>query len=233
MFGSQQNSLCREPLSMGIGISAPISSEVGSSSVFFAQPLLTGNVLVSWAVLIGSELFLFIAGRLFNLESVPILDSGNGQTVQMPLTELQEFLRWMGNGSGSSPNPDPATNAGNMVTNPAGQIGGVVPGFVTVTTPEAPIVVSIYVSADYSIRPFTPSTALFIPILTFPGVRGALPLLILGLLLTIFVRAVVPPESSGLKPLSKPKSTMNNPLTFTPNDLLQLLNRFGKHFGSK
>ena len=152
----------------------------------------------------------------------------------MPLTELQEFLRWMANGSGSSPNPNQLTKGiNNAQQTTVVRVKEIVPGFVTVTTPEAPFVVSIYVSADYSTKPFTPSVAMFIPILTFPGVRGALPLLILGLLSTIFVRAVVPPESTGLKPLSKPKSTMNNPLTFTPNDLLQLLNRFGKHFGSK
>jgi hypothetical protein len=81
--------------------------------------------------------------------------------------------------------------------------------------------------------PYSPYVIVSVPILTFPGVRGALPLLILGLLSTIFVRAVVPPESTGSKPLSKPGAIMNNPLTLTPNDLLQLLTRFGKHFGSK
>lgn len=234
MSGNQPRSLCGEPLSMGIGISVPISSVVGSSSLLFAQPLIIGRVFASSIVLIGSEVFLFIARRLFNLDSLPILDARNGQTVQMPLNELQEFLRWMANGSGPSPNPNLVTNERTMLTNSDGEIDGtVVPGFVTVTTPEAPLVVSIFVSADYSNKPFTPSVAMFIPILTFPGVRGALPLLILGLLSTIFVRAVVPPESTGSKPLSKPRSTMNDPLTFTPNDLLQFLNRFGKHFGSK
>ncbi|MDR3587003.1 MAG: hypothetical protein P4L59_17080 [Desulfosporosinus sp.] len=234
MFGNQPGSVGREPLSMGIGISVPISSVIGSSSLLFAQPLIAGSVLSSPAILVGSQFFLYLAGRLFNLESIPVLDSGNGQTVQMPLTELQEFLHWMANGTGPSPNPDLVINGRNEPIKIDEQSEGAnFPGFVTVTTPEAPILVSIYVSADYSTKPFTPSAAMFIPILTFPGVRGALPLLILGLLATIFVRAVVPPESSGLKPLSKPKSTMNNPLTFTPNDLLQLLNRFGKHFGSK
>ena len=234
MSRNQPRNFCGEPLTMGIGISVPISSEVGSSSLIFAQPLLIGDVFASSAVLIGSEVFLFIAERLFNLESLPILDARSGQTVQMPLTELQEFLRWMANGSRSSPDPNPVTNGRNTFSNPDEQIVGTeVPGFVTITTPEAPLVVSIFVSAAYSNIPFTPTTSFFIPILTFPGVRGALPLLILGLLSTIFVRAVVPPESTGSKPLSKPRAMMNSPLTFTPNDLLQLLNRFGKNFGPK
>ena len=235
MSGNQPQNFCGEPLTMGIGISVPISSEVGSSSLIFTQPLLTGDVFASSAVLIGSEVFLFIAERLFNLESLPILDARSGQTVQMPLTELQEFLRWMANGSRSSPDPNPITNGKNTFSNSDGQIVGTdeVTGLVTVYTPEAPLVVSIFVSAAYSNIPFTPTTSFFLPILTFPGVRGALPLLILGLLSTIFVRSVVPPESTGSKPFSKPRAMMNSPLTFTPNDLLQLLNRFGKNFGPK
>jgi hypothetical protein len=123
----------------------------------------------------------------------------------MPLTELQEFLRWMANGSGPSPDPNLVTGGGNNLTNFNGQIERTdIPSLVTVTTPEAPLIVSIYVSADYTNRPFTPSVSMFIPIFTFPGLRGALPLLILGLLATIFVRSVVPPESTGSKPFPKP-----------------------------
>jgi len=40
-------------------------------------------------------------------------------------------------------------------------------------------------------------------------------------------------ETTGSKPLAKPgKLIKNNSLTFTPNDLLNLLSRFEKHFGS-
>lgn len=193
MSGNQPGRLCGEPLNMGLSIFAPISSVAGSSSLLFAQPLLTGSVFASTAVLIGSELFLFIARRLFHLKSIPVLDARNGQTVQMSLTELQEFLRWMANGIGASPNSNPVTDGGIDST-----------GFITTVTPEAPLTVAIYFSALYSNNPFTPGVSFFIPILAFPGVRGALPLLILGLLSTIFVRAVVPPESTGSKPLSKP-----------------------------
>jgi len=90
---------------MGLSIFAPISSVAGSSSLLFGQPLLTGDVVASTALLIGSELFLFIAKRLFHLKSIPVLDATNGQTLQMSLTELQAFLRWMANGIGTSPNP--------------------------------------------------------------------------------------------------------------------------------
>ncbi len=234
MSGNQRSSLRGEPLSMGISISVPISSVAGSSSLIFAQPILIGHVFASTAVLISSEVFLFIAERLFNLRSLPILNASNGQTVQMPLSELQEFLRWMANGSGPSPDLNLVTTGGNTLTDPAGQIEAThIPSFITVTTPEAPLVVSIYVIADYSIKPFTPSVALFIPILNFPGIRGGIPLLILGLLSTIFVRSVVSPESAGSKPLHSPETHINTPLDYSPNDLLQLLTKFGKKFGTK
>lgn len=234
MSGNQPGTRCGEPINMGIFIFVPISSEAGSASLIFNQPLINGHVFASAAVLIGSELFLFIAQRLFCLESVPIFDVNNGKTVQMPLSELQEFLRWMANGSASAQNLNPVTDRTNMLLNTNGEFTGTIGtrGFPTPESPEAPLVVAIYVNADYANKPFTPSVWLVIPILAFPGIRGALPLLILGLLSTIFVRAVVPPESTGSKPLSKPRAMINNPLTFTPNDLLQLLTRFGKHFES-
>jgi len=235
MSGNQPKRLCGEQLNVGLTIFAPISSVPGSSSLLFAQPLLTGSVFASTAVLIGSELFLFIARHLLNIESIQALDAMNGQTVQLSLTELQEFLRWMANGIGVSPSPGLVTDGGNgnLLSNQAGQTNGVdTTGFITIDLPEAPLTVSLYFSAFYSNNPFTPSVSLYIPILAFPGVRGALPILILGLLATIFVRAVVPPESSGLKPLSKPGTRVNNPLNYSPNDLLQLLTRFRKNSGT-
>ena len=228
--------LSKEPLNMGILIFVPISSVAGSATLSFSQPLIDGNVFASAAILIGAELFLYIAERLFDLESIPVVDAKNGQTVQMPLSELQEFLRWMANGSDPSKNSNPAMDRTNLL-NTDGEVTGTLGdrGFPTPLPHEAPLTVSIYVNTNYSNREYTPYNRFFIPILSFPGLRGALPLLILGLLATIFVRAVVPPESTGSRPHIKPGSwsMMNNPLTFTPNDLLQLLNRFGKNFGPK
>lgn len=208
---------CTEPLNMGIALFAPISSLAGSPTFFFTQPLISGRVFASTAVLIGMEIFLFIAQRLFGLESVPVLDVKNGQTLQMPLSELQGFLKWVSNGSASEY---------------TGTIGS--RGFLTVVSPEAPLTLALTVNADYSNNPYTPAIWFIFPIFTFPGIRGALPLLILELLATIFVRAVVPPESTGSKPLSGPSSNeMSNPLNLSPNDILELLNRFRKQGNSK
>ena len=236
MFGNQIGGLCGEPLNMGLSIFTPISSVTGSSSLLFAQPILSGSIFASTAVLLGSELFLFVASHLFHLKSIPVLDARSGQTVQMSLTELQEFLRWMANGMGASPNSNPITigESENTLSNQDGGItGSKNTGFLTVKTPEAPLSIAIYFSAFYSNNPYTPSVSLFIPIIAIPGIRGSLPLIILGLLATIFVRAVVPPESTGAKPLaeSEPETRMNNFLTYSPNDLLQSLTKFGKNSG--
>lgn len=208
---------CTEPLNMGIAFFAPISSVAGSPTFFFTQPLINGRVFASTAVFIGAQIFLFIAQHLFRLESVPVLDVKNGQTLQMPLSELQGFLKWVSNGSTSE-------YTGTISNR----------GFITPESPEAPITMALFVASDYSNIPYTPSLWFLFPILTFPGLRGALPLLILELLATIFVRAVVPPESTGSKPIPEPVANkMNNHLSLSPNDILELLTRFRKQSNSK
>lgn len=214
-----------ERLSMGIFLFAPISSTAGSPSLYFSQPLLSGSLFASTVVLMGAELLLYIAKNIFCLESIPVLDVKNGQTVQMPLSELQEFLKLMAKGTDSTTNFNPLSNETNAIDR----------GFRTRQSPETPMVLAAYVSADFSNRLYSPYISLTVPILTFPGIRGALPLLIMGLIGTIFVRAVVPPEATGAKPFIRPEGTANtnNTINLSPNDLIEMLSRFGKHFGSK
>lgn len=235
MPGREPERVCEESLNMGITIFAPISSVAGSSTIIFSQTLLTGRVFAASAVSIGAQTILFIAQRFFKVKSIPILDVTNEQTVQMPISELQDFLKWMASGSRSSPNVNTTTNGTLTNSNGALGVGTGERGFPTPESPEAPLVFAIFFNADYSNELYTPYIRLTIPLFIFPGLRGALPLLIVGLLATIFVRAVVPPETTGSRPLRKPvKETNNNtPLTFTPSDLLQLLTRFGTHFGTK
>lgn len=229
---STSDALCTD-LTMGVAISTPVSSVEGSASLFFAQPLISGRVFASSAVVIGSELFLLIAQRLFHIESVPVLNVNDGKTIQMPLSELQELLRWMANGSRPS-QPD-SFDVGLKKPNGMGIQNEITGdrGFPTPQLPETPVILSLYVTAPFSERLYTPSVWIIFPIIVFPGIRGALPLLILQLLAAIFVRGVVPPETTGAKPLLKPNTSLNNPLTMTPNDLLRFLTRFGKHFSSK
>ncbi|MBC2724567.1 hypothetical protein [Desulfosporosinus sp.] len=235
MSGNQPGINCGESMVLGVELFAPISSVAGSSALIFTQPLLTGNVFQSSAVVIGAQIILLIAHHFFGVRSVPALDLKNNQTVQLPLSELQDFLRWMNNGANSS-NLSSIPNGSNGLVNavseaPTGLLED--RGFRTPQLPETPIVIAIYIIGNFSNKPYTPIVEIIFPIFTFPGLRGALPLLIVGLLATIFVRSVVPPETTGSRPLTKPDTSTNNtPLTFTPNDLLQLLTKFGKHFSS-
>ncbi|TGE31649.1 hypothetical protein [Desulfosporosinus sp. Sb-LF] len=211
----------KEPLNFGLSIFAPVSSVPGSNTFFFLQPLLTGKVFASVAVLIATQLFLFLADRFFGLESMPIQRGpviSPEQTVRMSLSDLQDFLASM-----------PRDNVQPSIGTPASstvQTG-------TIETPESPLILALAVWGDFTNKPFTPSVFLIFPLFTFPGVRGAMPLLILELLATVFVRAVVPPQTTGSKPLADP--TLNSKLQsmqFSPEDLLNLLNRFSKHFGT-
>ena len=222
---SYECQVSKEPLSLGLSIYAPVSSVPGSSSFFFFQPLLTGNVFASIGVLILAEISLFIANRFFGLELMPVQQGpvlSPEQTVQMSLTDLQDFLTSVSRGK-----VQPSTSTSNSSTDQA------VTGIFPLETPEIPLVVGLTVWGFFTNKPYCPSVSLLLPLFTFPGVRGALPILILELLATIFVRAVVPPQTTGSKPLIEPASNSKlQPLQFSPEDLLNLLNRFSKHFGT-
>lgn len=235
MFDKQAVHSCGESIVIGLEFFCPISSAPGSSSLFFAQPLLTGKVFESSAVIIGAQIILYIAHHILGYKSIPILDPKNNQTIQMPLSELQDFLKWMANGSDTFASLSSTSAGSNQITNSDSGIIGAISdrGFQTPQSPEAPMILAIYVVGNFSNKPYTPIVEIIVPIFTFPGLRGALPILIISLLATIFVRAVVPPESTGARPLAKPSPNNNtNPLTFTPNDLLKMFTKFGKHFNT-
>lgn len=204
-----------EPLNFGISFFAPVSSIPGSPSFFFLQPLLTGKVFASLGILSVAQLFLFLINRIFCLELTP-LNKGSfvspEQTVQMSASDLQDFLA-----SVSRNYIQPATEQIDVTSG-------------TLETPEIPLVVALTIWGDFTDNPFGPTVFLLLPVFTFPGLRGALPMLILELLATIFVRAVVPPQTTGSKPLQQPVLGKPNILQFTPENLLNLLNRFSKHF---
>lgn len=211
----------KEPLSLGLTIFAPVSSVPGSASFFFLQPLLTGKIFASVGVLIAAQLFLFFADRFLGHELMPVQKGpviSPEQTVRMSLSDLQDFLASVSRG-----NVQPSTSTSAPSTAQA------VTGIFPLETPEVPLVFGLAVYGDFTNKPYCPAVFLLLPLFTFPGVRGALPLLILELLTTIFVRAVVPPETTGSKPLTGPASNSKlKSLQFSPEDLSNLLNRFGK-----
>jgi hypothetical protein len=222
---SYEGQSSKEPLSLGISIFSPVSSVEGSASFLFFQPLLTGKVFASVFVLIVAELFLFIADRLFGLESMSVQKGpviSPEQTARMSLSDLQDFLASVSRGNGQPSNGTSAPSNGQAVT-----------GIISTETPEIPLVFALTLWGFYSNKPFCPSISFLFPLFTFPGLRGALPLLILELLTTICVRAVVPPQTTGSKPLPDPLSNSKlQSLESSPEDLLNLMNRFAKRSGT-
>lgn len=207
--------LTQEPLNLGLVIFAPVSSVTGSATVFYLQPLLTSKVFAASGVLIGAELFLLLAQKLFGLEGVPLRygDAEGGlKRVTIPIADLRDFLQ--------------AIAAPNKVESRQREVFS---EFLTSTTPEAPLIIGIATYADYSSEPFAPIVFLAVPIFTLPGVRGSLPLLILITLTTIFVRAVVPPSTTGSRPLSDPKP---GPIQFQAEDILRMLQKFRRYFAN-
>lgn len=214
----------KEPLNFGISLFAPVSSVPGSATLFFTQPVLTAKVVTSIAILIGAQIVLFIANHFFGLETIPANKYpplSPDQTVQMSLRDLQDFLASMSRAKVQS-----STRTSTPSTVQEG--GEIVP-----ESAEVPLVVALAVWGDFSNKLYSPSVFLLFPIFEFPGLRGSLPLLLLELLTTIFVRAVVPPQTTGSKPLMGPTSnTKPQSVQFSSEDLLSLLRQFSKHFGT-
>ncbi|AHF06912.1 hypothetical protein [Desulfitobacterium metallireducens] len=220
------------PINMGIFISVPLSSAEGSPGLAYRQPLLTGHIFSSAGVLIGAEFFLLLAKYIFKLESIPIWDLANQQIIEMPINELQEFLEILNvNEKDSTPSTSLSTGSSNRAVSSLGFPAGS-RGFISPLPPEAPLVVSVYITSDYTNNLYSPNLWILVPLIAFPGLRGALPILILTLLGTIFVRTVVAPETTGAKPLPKQGDQSNSSLKFSSEELLQILSRFGKYFSS-
>lgn len=207
-----------ESMSAGIGIFSRVSSVPGSPLVSVFQPLLSNRVFSAAGILVGAEILLLLTKYLFRLDTVPLYDVPRDRVLQIPIGELQELLQGLGVKQKGTSSAYPA----NMQDIVGGTSSTVFPA-------ETPFIVAIYIAADYTSQPFSPSVWLIIPIFTFPGLRGSLPILILTLLETIFVRSVVPPETTG----SKHPPKLNQPtqsIKLHPEELLSILKRFGKYF---
>jgi hypothetical protein len=189
-------------LNFGISVWTAFSAVHGSPSLFYFQPLLYGKVFVSAAVLIGAQLFLFLALYIFGLDEVPILCPGSeaeNQIIRIPVSKLRELLISFSQGSISDDN-SLLDNLGSQTSSSASP-NQTNAGFLTTQTPQIPLIVGLSVAGDFSSKPYSPSNFITLPIFILPGIRGSLPMLILGMLGTIFVRAIVPPELTGAKPL--------------------------------
>lgn len=197
-FAKDASSMLPTRITLSLVIYGPTTTLPGSASIYFIQPLLNGRIPFSVGVLIGVELFLFLAQHFFGLDSIPgyLMQANQLRAVTIPVDQLQELLRSIAK---CSPRMTPET--GGQALDISGQSGAL-----TVEPPaEDPLIIGLSISADYSNVPFSPAPFFLLPILTFPELTGSLPLIIILLLNTIFIRAVVPPEATGAKPAPKVK----------------------------
>lgn len=211
-----------QAISIGFALLTRISSIPGSPSFTFAQPLINSRLFLAPWVLIGSQVFLLLAKVIFRLDKLPVYDITRGQRLQIPIGELQSLLQYL-----SSRKVDPLPNQGSNFYRPQSSSG---PVFPTELPPDSPFYMAIYVSVDYNNELYTPSLLAYMPIISFPGLRGAIPFLILAILAVIFVRCVVPPETTGAKPAPSLNMGQNTFLNLTTEDILAILGRFGKYF---
>lgn len=214
-----------QAINVGFSLLTRITSMPGSPTFTFAQPLISSRLFLASWVLIGSQIILLLLKHIFHLEKLPVLDICKGQVLQIPIGELQNLLQYLG-----SRQPGPGTNQGASV--PSSQNINSPITFPTELPPDSPLYIAIYVTIDYSNELYTPSFLVYVPILSFPGLRGAIPFIILSLLAVIFVRCVVPPETTGAKPLPKQNTRQNQSLNLTSEDVVAILRRFGRYFSA-
>ena len=211
-----------QAINVGFAFLTRISTLPGSPSFTFAQPLINSRLFLAPWVLIGSQVFLLLANSFFHLERLPVYDIARGQMLQIPVGELQSLLQYL-----SSRQIDSMTNLGSNIYN---QQRSTSPTFPTELPPDSPLYMAIYISVDYSNELYTPSLLAYIPIISFPGLHGAIPFLILAILAVIFVRCVVPPETTGARTAPKPSVRKNQALNLSTEELLAILRRFGRYF---
>lgn len=162
-----------EHLSLGLFIYNPVNSAPGSPVLLYAQPLLRGKLAASSVILSGILFILAVINQVFHLENQGIAaPAEDSQVVQLSLAELQEVL--------------------SSLKKRMEAIGN--KGLGSEDTPEDALIAAIGAWSSYGTGYAAPLLFVSIPFLTFPLVRGSVPLLILETLVTIFVRAVVPPD---------------------------------------
>lgn len=209
----------------GFALLTRISAMPGSPVLSFVQPLIVSRLFQASWVLLGSQILLLLAKHIFHLEKLPVLDLARGQKLQIPIEELQNLIQYLGTRQKAAPSNQGA--AFNNTTNGTGALA-----FPTELPPDSPVYVAIFISVDYANEVYTPTLLVYVPILSFPGLRGALPFLILALLAVILVRCVVPPETTGAKPVPKPRTEQNQSFNLSSEDVMAILRRFGRFFGS-
>jgi hypothetical protein len=112
--------------------------------------LLKGQVFYSAAVMIGAQLFLFLAQHFFGLEEISLICPGSeteSQIFKIPVRVLQRLLASLSQNSAS----DNITMINNTVSQASSNLPyQIYQGFITQQLPEIPLIVGLTIAGDYS-----------------------------------------------------------------------------------
>ena len=181
-------------INVGFSFLTRVSSIPGSPSFIYSQPVINSRLYFAPWILLGAQVLSLLAKKLLHLEKIPVLDVSQGKLSTIPLDKFINFLGSLGSKNESRPydilreiNSTDSSSANGL-------------DFPTQLPPDIPMYIALYLSADYSRELYTPSIIVYVPLISLPGIKGALPFLVLALLGTILVRCVVDPNTTGAKP---------------------------------
>ncbi|MDA8442086.1 MAG: hypothetical protein M0Z55_06885 [Peptococcaceae bacterium] len=203
---------------------SPVSSAVGSPTLHFNQKI-TATQLPNagfWLLVVNTiiQIVVWLCGEDKIIQPDPAAFPGSEQMISMSLPQLAQFLAQLGGGNWDLPQRNSAAlNSGDGITRPGVQV--LSPAYLTLF---------LLVNATPTGRAGTPIFSLFVPLLSFVGISGGLPIIIMGLISTILVRHVVPPSSSGTAPMPDPPGLAQPSIELKLQELMQLLKGWGQLF---
>lgn len=182
-------------INVGFSFLTRVSSIPGSPTFIYSQPLINSRVYFAPWILLGAQVVSLLGKRFLQIKEIPILDVAQGRLSFIPLDKFLGFLMSLNDPTGNSRNGDIFDELSQTSSSTASGLD-----FPTQLPSDVPMYIALYLSADYSRELYTPSMIVYVPFLSFPGLKGALPFLVLALLGTILVRCVVDPKTTGAKP---------------------------------
>ncbi len=206
-------------LDITLRLTSPISSARGSPRLLYSQVLTTTTVANASLFALGIDFLVQLAAWFFGEDRVsrPTSYRGSDGTVTMPLSALSQFLKRIKNGRADIAEANPTPQPWPVETRPGVEV-----------EPPQPMTLLLLLNGRVSPSDGSPIINLTIPVLSFPGITGGLPIIIIGLIATILVRAVVPPSTSGTTPPADPPQEPK--FQFGTEEILQLLQQFGEYF---
>lgn len=182
-------------INVGLSFLTRVSSVPGSPTFIYSQPLINSRVYFAPWILLGAQVVSLVGKKFLQIKEIPILDVAQGKLCSIPLDKFLDILGSLNEATGNLSSRNFFEELNQTSSSTASGLD-----FPTQLPPDVPMYIALYLSADYSRELYTPNIIVYVPMLSFPGLKGALPFLVLALLGTILVRCVVDPKTTGAKP---------------------------------